>query len=580
MRRVGLVLRTFLDLAVPYFRSDERWTARLLLAGVIAGEVALILVSVEFINWNARFFNALENRSWELMTPELRNFALLVGCMIVTGMAQYYFGQMLIIRWRQWMTARYVGLWMADGRHYRQGIADSTVDNIHLRIANDVLLFLQRTHELGTGLLGALLALVSFAYMLWNISAAMPLPLFGVDLSFPGYLIVFAIVFAVAGTLAGHLIGYPLVDLNFKQQRYESDFRFAMARVTDNAEPVALSGGEPVERSELRRRFSALVANWTKLIIQETKLNGFTNGYAQVSLIVPTFIGMPAYLAGAIPLGTLVQGTLAFNKVEGAFGYFIGTYKKFAEWKALIDRLTQFEASMVEVDRRGTEIQIADSPDSGITVSNLTLRAASSDAIAFIPDLRVAPGERLLIVGSSGSGKSCLLRAIAGIWTFGEGSIARPAGPRMIALPQRRYFPLGTLRQALAYPALADGFSDIEIGEAMEAAGIGRVFHRLDEEADWSAVLSGGEQQRLGFARVLLHRPDLVLLDEAVSTFEDADARSLYRTLFERLPHATVISVGRSAVLAGLHHRVFEMAGPYEAPPMVRPALVAVRIGR
>lgn len=578
MRRV---LLTFLDLALPYFRSDERLSARFFLAGVIGAEVALICVSVQVIQWNARFFNALEQRSWDLMTPELFNFSLLVVCMIFTGMAQYYFGQALIIRWRQWMTGQYVGSWMADGRHYRQGVIDRTVDNIHLRIANDVLLFIQRTHELGTGVLGCVLALASFAYMLWGISAIMPLPMLGTDLSFPGHLIAIAFGFAVTGTLIGHLIGRPLVALNFNQQRYESDFRFAIARVTDNAEPVALTGGEAVERSELHRRFAALVANWTKLVWRETRLNGFTNGYAQVSIVVPTLIGMPAYLAGAIPLGILVQGALAFNRVEGAFGYFIGAYRKIAEWKAIIDRLSQFETSMVEVDRRGRsgmDIKFTTSSDNSVTVSNLRLRTADNGNIAFIPYLRVAPGERLLVAGPSGSGKSCLLRAIAGIWTFGEGSISRSAEARIIALPQRRYLPLGTLRQALAYPTLADQFTDAEIGEAMEAAGIGRLICRLEEEADWSTVLSGGEQQRLGFARVLLHRPDLVLLDEAVSIFEDAEARSLYRMLFDKLPDATVISVGRHAVLAGLHRRTFELTQP--SLPSPKPALVAVRVGR
>ena len=386
-----------------------------------------------------------------------------------------------------------------------------------------------------------------------------------------------ALAFATTGTLIGHWIGKPLIPLQFDRQRYESDFRFAIARVTDNAEPVALMGGEAVERAELGRRFAALVVNWVELIKRETKLVGFSAGYAQVSVAVPTLIGMPAYLAGAIPLGTLIQGGLAFNRVEGAFGFFLAMYRKIAEWKAVIDRLAQFEASMVEVDRTGRHgmaIRLTPSPDGHVAVNNLVLRAVNDSDVARVPDLRIAQGERVLVNGPSGSGKSCLLRAIAGIWRFGEGTVSRPPGLRVLALPQRRYFPLGTLRQALTYPTPAEQFTDAEIGAAMETAGIGRLAHRLEEEADWSMVLSGGEQQRIGFARVLLHRPDLILLDEAVSTFEDADARDLYRMLFERLPQATVISVGRSSVLAGLHRRSFDLAGAAQASHRASPAAV------
>ena len=253
MSSVVIALRTFLMLALPYFRSEDRLRGRLLLAGVIAAELGLVYVAVIMTHWNARFFNALEQRSWELLTPELINLCGLVAGVAITTMSQYYFGQSLIIRWRKWMTERYVGIWMADARHYRINFVDQNIDNIHLRIANDVLLFVQRTHELGTGLLGSIVALLSFAYILWGVSAIMPLPLFGVDLSFPGYLICFALAFAAGGTLIAHYIGWRLIPLNFNQQRRESDFRFAIARVTDQAEPVALMGGEAVERRELKQ---------------------------------------------------------------------------------------------------------------------------------------------------------------------------------------------------------------------------------------------------------------------------------------------------------------------------------------
>jgi vitamin B12/bleomycin/antimicrobial peptide transport system ATP-binding/permease protein len=564
MTRVILALRTFFVLALPYFRSEDRWRGRTLLAGVIAAELGLVYVAVSVINWNARFFNALEQRSWDSLAPELLIFCLLIVGALIVGMAQYFFGQSLIIRWRQWMTERYVGIWMAEGRHYRIRFVDQNVDNIHLRIANDVLLFIQRTLELGTGLLGSVVALASFAYILWGVSAITPLPVLGHDLSFPGYLICIAFAYAATGTLIAHLIGRPLIPLNFNQQRCESDFRFAIARVTDYADPVAVIGGEAVERQELRRRFGALVANWTRLVARHTRLTGFIAGYGHLSTAFPILIATPAFMMGAIPLGILMQASLAFQRVEGALAFCLSSYSKIAEWKAIMDRLSQFEAAMQAVDHLSeTDAAIEVAPASGdkIAVHGLALDVMNGESIATVPDFQVAPGERLLITGPSGAGKSCLLRALAGIWPLGKGEIRLPPDTRVIALPQRPYFPLGTLRQALTYPTPAEQVPDAEVRLAMAATGVGDLQDRLDETAEWSTVLSGGEQQRIGIARVLLHKPDVVLLDEAMSTLEDAEVRDLYHMLSERLPAAIVISIGRSPLLATLHRRTIEMSG-------------------
>src|ERR1051325_8098119 len=346
MSRIIAALRTFLTLALPYFRSDERWAARGLLLGVIAGELGFVAVAVTVVQWNARFFNALEARDWEAFKRELLIFAFITMGAIAVGMAQYFFGTTLQIRVRRFMTERYVAMWMANARHYRLRFIDNTGDNIHLRLGDDVLLFVQRTHELGTGLLQSVVALVSFAVILWGLSASTPLPLFGHDFSFPGYLVFTALAYAGIGTLVAHLIGWRLIPLQFSQQRYESDFRVAIARVTDHAEPVALMGGEAVERAELRTRFARLVRNWTALVQRQTRLIGFTAGYGHVSTVFPILVVSPAYLTGAITLGALIQAHLAFQRVEGAFAFCIGAYPKIAEWKAIVDRLAQFEAAM------------------------------------------------------------------------------------------------------------------------------------------------------------------------------------------------------------------------------------------
>jgi putative ATP-binding cassette transporter len=540
MDRVIIALRTFLALALPYFRSEDKWRARALLAGVIGAELGLVYVAVTVIQWNARFFNALEAKDWAGFRHELFVFGLITIGAIVATACQYYFGQTLQIRWRRWLTERYVAIWMADGRHYRLRFVDNTVDNIHLRIANDVLLFLQRTHELGTGLLNSVVALLSFAIILWGLSAQTPMPVFSMDLAFPGYLIWTALAYAGIGTLVAHLIGWRLIPLQFSQQRYESDFRFAIARVTDNAEPVALMAGEAVERAELRTRFWRLVRNWTALVQRQTRLIAFTAGYGHVSTVFPILVVSPAYLTGAITLGALMQAHLAFQRVEGAFAYCIGAYPKIAEWKAVMDRLAQFEAAMKVVDSYRdphARISIVPGPGADLAIDDLVVRLGSGEPIATVPPIRLAPGESLLVSGHSGSGKSSLFRALAGLWPLGDGAIAVPAEGRILALPQRPYFPLGTLRQALTYPTLAGAVDDAALRDAMAAAGLIHLVPRLDEEAEWATVLSGGEQQRVAFAR------------------------ALYRMLAEHLPDIIVISIGRAAQLAPLHNRMIVLDG-------------------
>jgi putative ATP-binding cassette transporter len=562
--KAGFVLRTFLHLALPYFRSHDRWRARGLLAGVIASELFVVFVAVKAIEWNAGLFNGLEARDWNAVQFQLMVFPLIVLGAILSGMGQYWFGQTLLIRWREWMTARYVDLWMAEGRHYRIRFVDDSVDNIHLRIANDVLLFIRLTQELGTGFLNSVVSLTSFAFILWTLSAVAPLPLFGFDFSFPGYLIVLAIGYAALGTLAAHLIGRPLISLQFRQQRFESDFRFGIARVTDQVEPVALMGGERVERQELKRRFGALVANWVALVRRQNGLNGFIFGYYQMSTVVPTLVVTPAYLVGAIPLGSLMQAGQAFQKVEAAFAFCITSYARLAEWKAVMDRVSQFELAMQAVDAidvPGMGISIADG-EAGLSIHGLAVRTVNGETIASLQDLELAPGEHVLVRGASGAGKSSLCRAIAGIWPTGEGRIRLPGEARVLALPQRPYFPLGTLRQALTYPTPMEDVDDATIRAALTDAGLDHLADRLDEDADWSTLLSGGEQQRVAFARALIRKPDVLLLDEAVSTLEDAEARDLYALLSERLPKVVMISIGRTSALAELHQRVVDVVAP------------------
>jgi vitamin B12/bleomycin/antimicrobial peptide transport system ATP-binding/permease protein len=554
-------LATIWRLAVPYFRSEDRRAGLALLAAVVAIELSIVAINVMINHWNNRFYNALQDRNWDVFVSELLFFCALAAAFIVLVVYQLYLNQWLQIRWRRWMTKEYLATWLGESNHYRMQLLGDAADNPDQRIAEDINLFIEKGLYLGLGLLNAVVTLGSFVVILWVLSASAPFTLFGITWSVPGYLVWAALIYSLAGTAFTHWIGQPLINLNFRQQRFEADFRFNLVRVRENSEQIALLDGERAENQKLLERFGSLVANWM-LIMRRTKLlTFFTSGFNQVSTVFPFVVASPAYFAGTLQLGGLMQTASAFNSVQGALSFFVSStvYRQLAEWRAVIDRLAGFQRA-VEAGRAVavTPPVIAIAPAEGqaaIALEELAVRLPNGLPLVAADDIAVKAGERVLLSGPSGSGKSTLFRAIAGIWPFGSGRVRVPRGARLMMLPQRPYFPVATLAAAVTYPGEAGTISAARLAEALRAVGLPALVERLDEEAHWNRMLSLGEQQRLAIARAILQAPDFLFLDEATASLDEPAEAALYHLLQERLPGTTIVSIGHRSTLADFHRR-------------------------
>jgi putative ATP-binding cassette transporter len=543
-------------LAVPYFRSEDRWPGRLLLAAVIAAELGLVAINVLLNEWNNRFYNALQDRNWDSFVRELLYFCVLAVLYILAAVYQLYLNQWLQIRWRRWMTVQFLGEWLKGSNHYRMQLLGDIADNPDQRIADDLKLFVDSTLSIGVGMLSSIVTLGSFVVILWNLSADAPLTLFGGEWRIPGYLVWAALFYAVFGTVFAHLIGRPLIDLNFFQQRYEADFRFNLVRVRENSEQIALLGGERAEDDRLLARFAHVVDNWRAIMTRQKRLTFFTAGYNQVSNVFPFLVVSPVYFAGHMALGGMMQTASAFSSVQTALSFFVASYRTIAEWLAVVDRLSGFETAIVAaraVTTAPPHITVAPQPARDITMNEIEVRLPNGTPLVDVDELHFPAGQNVLVNGPSGSGKSTLFRAIAGIWPFGSGRIRVPRGAQVML--QRPYLPVGSLLAAVSYPGLPDRFGAPAVAAALTAVGLDKLDPRLDEEAHWNRMLSPGEQQRVAIARAILLAPDYLFLDEATASLDEATETRLYHLLAEKLPHTTLISIGHRASLEAFHRR-------------------------
>jgi putative ATP-binding cassette transporter len=544
----------------PAYTIVEQTLARGFVVFLVVVNQAQVGISVRLSYFNRDWFNAIQEKNSEAFWSLLYTvFFFWAAIYIVSAIIEYVVQSQLMIRWRRWLTARYVSDWLDQGSHYRMALAGGGADNPDQRISDDVDEFINRTYSFSISLLSTTSSLVSFSIILWTISANFTIP--GTEIAIPGFLFWVACLYSGFGTLVTHLIGRRLIGLYFNQQKFEANFRFSLARLREYAEQIALLKGEPTERGLLMGKFGEVIQNFLAIVSLRKLLMAFTSGYGQISPLIPYVVAAPFYFLGKIQLGVLTQTASAFGRVEGALSFFIDAYTSVAAYLAVIRRLTGFDTSIDAARQLGKSppsILERRSDEPSLRVSALKLALPNGTALAEA-NLAFQRGEAVLISGPSGSGKSTLLRAISGIWPYGVGEVIVPNGATLLLLPQKPYLPQGSLRECVAYPASPNTYSDAELTSALAASGLGRISDALDDHANWSQRLSGGEQQRLAIARALLTKPDWLFLDEATSALDEESEAQLYTALKDRLPTTTLISIGHRSTLKAFHSAAVRM---------------------
>ena len=560
--RISRFLRDLWTLARPYWFSEEKNSARLLLVAIVALTLGMVYMNVRISYWNNAFYTMLQKREGARFIPLILEFTVLAVIYIAMAVYQVYLRQALQIRWRRWLTGHYLDEWLAERTYYRLQLTGKATDNPDQRIAEDLNLFVEKTLSLLLGLIDSVVTLVSFVGILWGLSGTLEFEWNGTTWEIYGYMVWVAVGYAIVGSWIAHRIGRKLIPLSFDQQRFEADFRFGLARFRENTESVALYRGEDDERRAFTQRFAALANNWWAIMKRQKLINTFTTGYSQAAIIFPYLVTAPRYFAGKLELGDLTQTAQAFGYVQNALSWFINVYPEFATWKATVDRLTGFHTAIqgAQSDARTNPGVSPDASDSEALVL--------TDVQLFLPDGRpllstgtatIEPKQRVLLRGPSGSGKSTLFRALAGIWPFGRGHIKVPRLFDALFLPQRPYFPMGTLREAVAYPATPERFTDAQLRAALSDVGLAHLNDRLADTGQWNQQLSGGEQQRVAIARALLQQPKWLFLDEATSNLDLGSEAALYTLLSERLPDSTIVSIAHRPEVERHHQRVLEI---------------------
>lgn len=562
MQRFNLTRQFFRDvwyLTKSYWQSEEKKKAFFLLGCIIALTLGVVYMLVLLNQWNNSFYSALQNYDAKKIFDELIHFSWLAAIYILLAVYSYYLQQTLILNWRRWLTTRFIDIWLQNKTYYNLQMFGKDTDNPDQRISEDVRQFVEMTLSFGIGILKAFCTFASFVVILYNLSGSLSFTFMGKTWTINGYMLWASLLYSVIGTYITHIVGRKLVKINFIQQKYEADFRFSMIRLRESAESVAFYRGEAQEGSVFKQRFKMLLDNFWKLVNKQKQLVFLNSGYSQIAIIFPFVVAMNRYLTKEVTLGGLMQVASAFGRVQDSLSYFVDMYSSIAQWQAVVMRLTCFGHHMHDVYQQAERFHVERFAAADVVeVDNMQINLPDGKPPLANISFTLHPGHNVLIKGVSGSGKSTLLRAISGIWPFVDGKIFLPERDKLMFIPQKSYLPLGTLRAALNYPGNKP-IDDTELIYLMDLCQIGYLKDKLDLEADWSHVLSVGEQQRLAFVRAHIQQPQWLFLDEATSALDEDTEANMYSLLQERLQQTTVVSVGHRSTLNKYHELVLRL---------------------
>lgn len=549
-------LRHFWRLARPFWASEQKYPALLLLVATVLMNLLLVGVNILTNFWNLHFYNALQSLDYPgFLLGGLQFILLQIGTTVFT-VGAFHFQQKLTLRWRRWATRNMLGQWLDNQRYQKLKLTETEVDNPDQRIAEDIDLFIVKSLKLSLGLMTSVVSLFSFLHILWQASSLVSVPFAGQSLIIPGLLVWIAIVYALLGTGVAFWLGRALPRLNFMQQRREADFRFSLMRLREHADSVAQYRGEAVESNRFNQRLEAALENFWALVKKQKLIMGYSTFYLRSATVIPMFIMAPQFFAGAFPLGRLTQISAAFGEVHAAIAYLVGVFPELSEWKSVIDRLIGFQERLENVEVKSKVVLGQQS--NGFHIQDLDIWLPNGRRLLDGFNLSLEPGDSLLISAPSGYGKSTLIRAVTGLWPHARGSASYDR-ERALTLSQKPYLPLGSLREALWYPHPVDHEAEAELRLAMQKIGLQHLSEQLDEERDWSQTLSVGELQRCAFVRALLARPAVLFLDESSSALDAANEARCYQLLKQALPETILISVGHNASLERFHWQVLEL---------------------
>ena len=556
MQKFTLSRQFFMDvwyLTKSYWQSEEKKKAFWLLTCIIALTFGVVFMLVQLNTWNNSFYSALQNYDAEKISSELIHFSWLAAIYIILAVYSYYLQQTLILHWRRWLTTRFIDIWLQNKTYYNLQMFGKDTDNPDQRISEDVRQFVEMTLGFAIGILKSLCTFISFVFILYQLSGPLTFSFMGKTWTIHGYMLWASLLYSILGTYITHVVGRKLVKLNFIQQRYEADFRFSMIRLRESAESVAFYRGEAQEGKVFKNRFKLLLDNFWQLVNKQKQLVFLNSGYSQIAIIFPFVVAMNRYLAKEVSLGGLMQVASAFGRVQDSLSYFVDMYSSIAQWQAVVMRLTYFGRHMHEVSQQAEQFHVERFATSeAVSVEQMQVNLPDDTVLLQDINFNLQPGRNVLIKGVSGSGKSTLLRALAGIWPFVTGKINLPKTEELMFIPQKPYIPLGSLREALLYPGKKP-LSDEELLYLLDLCQIGYLRDKLDLVADWSHVLSVGEQQRLAFVRAHIQEPKWLFLDEATSALDEDTEAAMYALLAERLRQTTLVSIGHRSTLNKYH---------------------------